>query len=70
MYEVHNPECVYVCECVCVCVRAYVRVCVPPSDSSGTIEVIIVKRGMVPASDMVMHQDRCLTSVPCLMAGA
>ena len=39
-----------VCVCICVCVF----VCVA-SDSSETSEVIIIKLGIVTASDMVMH---------------
>ena len=38
----------YVCLFVCVCVYF-------ASDSSETVEVIIVKLGMVDASDMIMH---------------
>ena len=52
--------CVYVCVRVprtCGCVGACVRACVSlTSDSSETVEVFIIKLGMVTASDMVMHQ--------------
>ena len=45
--------------CLCVwyvCVRACVCVCVSlASDSSETLEVIIIKLGMMTASDMRMH---------------
>ena len=49
--------CVCVCVClrVCVCVSVCVFVCgsLVASDSSETIEVIIIKLGMVTASDTV-----------------
>ena len=38
---------------VCVCLSVYVSLA---SDSSETIEVIIIKLGTVTASDMAMHQ--------------
>ena len=41
-----------------MCARACVRVCVSvslASDSSESIKVIIIKLGMVTASDMLMH---------------
>ena len=44
---------VWVCVCVCVCVCVRVRVSIA-SDSSEGVEIII-KLGMVTASDMVMH---------------
>ena len=56
--------CVYVCVCVCACVRTCVRACGREggracvslaSDSSETIEVIIVELGTVTASYMRMH---------------
>ena len=48
----------YMCVCVCVCVCICVCVCVPltfKSSSSETQEVIIIKLGMVTASDVVMR---------------
>ena len=39
-----------VCLCVCLCVSVTLA-----SDSLETVEVIIVKLGMVTASDMGMH---------------
>ena len=57
--------CMCVCQCVCVCVWCvsvcvciHVCVCVPrspASDSSETVEVIIVRLGTMAASDMTMH---------------
>ena len=54
--------CVCVCMCVCVCVCMHACMCVCAcvcvslaSNSLETIEVIIIKLGMVTASDMVMH---------------
>ena len=41
-----------VCHCVCVCVCVCVSLV---SDSSETIEVIIIKLGTVTTSDMLMH---------------
>ena len=38
------------CVCVCMCVCVFLR-----SDSLETVEVIIVKLGMVTASDTRMH---------------
>ena len=40
--------CVFVRVCVCVCVSL-------ASDSSETIEVMIIKLGTVTASDMLLH---------------
>ena len=52
--------CVCVRVCVCVCLSVRLSVCLSlclslASDSSETIEVIIIKLGTVTASDMVMH---------------
>ena len=49
-----------VSECVCVCALARARACVCvcvslASESSETVEVIIVKLGKVTASDMSIH---------------
>ena len=59
---VNESLCVCVCVCMCVfvsvCLSVYVKcvcVCDLASDSSETIEVIIMKHGMVTASDMLMH---------------
>ena len=51
---VHVCVCVRVCACPCVCVSVCVCVFIA-SDSSETVEVIIVKLGTVTASDMSMH---------------
>ena len=49
--------CVYVCVCVCVYLSIYVSVCLSlASDSSETIEVVIIKLGTVTASDMRMRR--------------
>ena len=40
------------CVCVCVCLSVFVSLA---SDSSETVEVIIIKFGTVTASDMTMH---------------
>ena len=45
-FTVDDPS-LSVCICVCVCVFI-------ASDSSGAIEVIIIKHGTLSASDMVM----------------
>ena len=42
-------------------------VCVSPaSDSSETIEVIIIKLGMVTSSDMVMHHVLIILILTCI----
>ena len=46
------------CVCVCVCVHACVRACLCvffASDSTETVEIIIVKLGTVTASNMRLH---------------
>ena len=56
--------CVYVCVCICVCVGACVCVCVSlTSDTSETINVIIIKQGTVAASDMAMHHMLIILTV-------
>ena len=47
-FKIEVPESVCVCVCLSICVSL-------ASDSSETIEVIIIKFGMVTASDMEMH---------------
>ena len=56
------PVCARACVCVPVCVRACVYVCVRvcvyvslASESSETIEVIIIQLGTVTVSEMLMH---------------
>ena len=52
--------CVSVCVCVCMCVSVCVSLA---SDSSETVEVIIVKLSTMTTSDMRMHHMLIILTV-------
>ena len=62
--------------CVRVCVRVCMRACVickckyPASDSSETIEVIIIKRGMVTSPDTVLYHVLIILRVTLIQGHA